>query len=113
KRELTQELEKKYDDLGLIAGDLFTALTERADLRAWLTLPDSYQACRMFVPPGQCALTLEAVGGESIDLGTYDLDAGETMIVIARTIGTRVYPHVIGGSQVGPSVDSTLATQSK
>ena len=102
KRELTKQLEKHYDEVGLIAGDLFTLFTERADLRAWLTLPDSFQACRMFVPPGVRALTLEAVGGESIDLGTYELDPGETMLVFARTIGPRLHSHVIGGSPVDP-----------
>ena len=105
KRELTQQLEKEYDELGLIAGDLFTFLTERADLRAWLTLPDSYQACRMFVPPGAHGLTLEAVGGESVDLGTYALDPGETMLVFARTLGTRLHAHVIGGKTVGPAIE--------
>ena len=105
KRELTQQLEKEYDEIGLIAGDLFTFMTERADLRAWLTLPDSYQACRMFVPPGAHGLTLEAVGGESVDLGTYALDPGETMLVFARTLGTRLHAHVIGGKTVGPAIE--------
>lgn len=105
KRELTQALEQQYDEVGLIAGDLFTLFTERADLRAWLTLPDSYQACRMFVPPGVRGLTLEAVGGESIDLGTYELDPGETVLVLARTIGTRLHPHVIGGKPVDMVAD--------
>jgi hypothetical protein len=105
KRELTQQLEKQYDEFGFIAGNLFTLFTERADLRAWLTLPDSFQACRMFVPPGVRGFTLEAVGGESIDLGAYELDPGETMLVFARTIGTRLHSHVIGGKPVDPPAD--------
>jgi hypothetical protein len=102
KRELTQKLEKEYDEVGLIAGNLFTLFTERADLRSWLTLPDSFQAGRMFVPPGVRGFTLEAVGGESLDLGSYELDSGETMLVFARTIGTRLHAHVIGGNPVDP-----------
>jgi len=97
KRELTHALEEKYDEAGLIAGDLFTFLTERADLRAWLTLPDSYQACRLFVPPGRHRFTLEAVGGEALDLGSFELEQGETMLVFTRSLGTRLYAHVIGG----------------
>jgi hypothetical protein len=111
KRELTQQLEKQYDEIGLIAGDLFTLFTERADLRAWLTLPDSFQACRMFVPPGVRAFTLEAVGGESIDLGTLELEPGETMLVFARTIGTRLHPHVIGGKPVDLVADPSPTLQ--
>lgn len=111
KRELTQQLEKEFDEIGLIAGDLFTLFTERADLRAWLTLPDSYQACRMFVPPGIRGLTLEAIGGESIDLGAYELDPGETLLIFARTIGTRLHPHVIGGNPVGQVADPAALAQ--
>lgn len=101
KRELTEQLEHEYDAAGRIAGDLFTFLTERADLRSWLTLPDSFQACRMFVPPGISGFTLEALGGDSIDLGTFELDPGETMLVFARTLGTQLHAHVIGGQPVG------------
>jgi len=112
KRELTKQLEKEYDAAGRIAGDLFTLFTERADLRAWLTLPDSYQACRMFVPPGVSAFTLEAVGGETIDLGTFELDPGEIMLVFARSIGTRLHPHVIGGNPVA-ALPGPLAQESR
>ena len=111
KRELTQQLEKKYDDVGLIAGDLFTFFTERADLRAWLTLPDTYQACRMFVPPGTHALTLEAVGGASTQLGTFELEPGETMLVFARTLGTQLYAHAIGGKPIEPAGAAAPAAQ--
>lgn len=107
KRELTKTLEEKYDWGGRVAGDLFLLFSERADLRAWLTLPDSYQACRMFVPPGVLRLRLEALGGESLELGAFELDPGETMLVFARTLGTRLHLHVIGGKPF-----ETLATSS-
>jgi hypothetical protein len=100
KRELTQELEEEYDLAGRVAGDLFALLSERADVRAWLTLPDSYQACRLFVAPGVHGLRLEAVGGETVELGEFELDPGETMLVFARTLGPRVYASVIGGRRI-------------
>jgi hypothetical protein len=103
KRELTKALEEEYDEAGLVAGTLFTLLTERADTRCWLTLPDSWQACRLFVPPGVHGFTLEAIGGEALDLGVYELEPGETLIVIARTVDTRLYAHPIGGRPVEPS----------
>ncbi len=107
KRELTKVLEDEYDLGGRIAGDLFLLFSERADLRAWLTLPDSYQACRMFVPPGVRRFRLEALGGEPLELGTFELDPGETMLVFTRTLGTRLHAHVIGGKLV-----ETLTTDS-
>lgn len=97
KRELTKQLEDEVGVFGRIAGDLFTLFTERADLRSWLTLPDTWQAARAFVPPGEHRLRLEARGGESVDLGTFELAPRETVFVMARTIGTRVHAHVIGG----------------
>lgn len=111
KRELTKHLQDKYDWAGRVAGDLFLFLSERADLRAWLTLPDSYQACRMFVPPGVRGFRLESLGGESLDLGTFELEPGETLLVFARTLGTRLHAHVIGGQPVGAMAPGAPATQ--
>jgi hypothetical protein len=115
KRELTKQLEDEYDIAGRIAGDLFTWFSERADVRGWTTLPDSYQACRLFVPPGVHGFRLEAVGGNAVELGDFELDAGETMLVFARTLDTRIYAHVIGGKPVGnvPGHEATLASGSQ
>lgn len=103
KRELTKSLEDEHGTTGRIVGDLFTLLTERADTRAWLTLPDSWQACRLFVPPGARTFALDAVGGETVQLGTYELEPGETLIVLARSLGPTVYAHAIGGRPVDPA----------
>lgn len=100
KRELTQGLAENYDVAGMIAGDLFTVLTERADLRAWQTLPDSWQAARLWVAPGEHELRLEALGGQSVSLGRFSLDEGETMVVLARTLAGEVYAHPIGGLRI-------------
>ena len=97
KRQLTKKLEKEFDIAGRIAGDLFALATERADLRSWLTLPDSWQGARMFVPPGRHRLSLEASGGETVPLGTYELEPGEMMLVYGRALGSRLYAHSIGG----------------
>jgi hypothetical protein len=86
--------------LGWLAGSIFTAVTERADTRAWLTLPDSWQAARLFVAPGEHELELEAVGGERRSLGRLRLEPGETVIVLARTLGTSLYAHTIGGERL-------------
>jgi len=97
KRELTKHLEKEWGDGGRILGDVFALVTERADLRAWQTLPDTWQACRLFLPPGVHVLDLEAVGGARSRLGTFELDPGETMVVFARTVGPALYAHPVGG----------------
>jgi len=81
----------------LAVGAIFTAVTEHADTRSWLTAPDSWQAARMFVAPGAHQLQLSASGGSARDLGVVTLAPGETVFVIARTLGVSVYAHLIGG----------------
>ncbi len=112
KLKLTRELEKKHGSLGFLAGQLFQMATERADLRSWLTLPSTWQAARLFPQPGITTIRLRAVGGESIELGTFDLAPGETIFVLARNLGPRLHAHVLGGSQVDQSPDeaSELST---
>jgi len=100
KRELTKKLESEYDLAGRIAGDVFAAITERADLRAWQTLPAEWHAARMFVPPGAHELRLDAVGGRSVALGAFALEPGETLVIFARSLDGRLYAHVIGGQPV-------------
>ncbi|MBI5361727.1 MAG: hypothetical protein HZA53_01020 [Planctomycetes bacterium] len=110
KRELTQKLEKEVGILGRIAGDLFAIATERADLRSWTTLPDTWQAARVFVPAGAHALRLAARGGETQELGRFELAPGETMFVLARTIGTRLYARPVGGNRIQGSTPAPAAT---
>jgi len=100
KRGLTRKLQKEHAWLGRIAGDVFTFLSEHADLRSWQTLPDTWQAARLFVEPGRHEIALDAIGGENLVLGTFELEPGETLVVLARTLGSRLYAYPIGGLRV-------------
>jgi hypothetical protein len=100
KRELTKALEREYGWEGQLAGDLFSFLSERPDLRSWLTLPDTWQAVRLYVPPGGHSLTLRGIGGGQAELGTFELEPGETMLVFARALGGRLHAHAVGGQPI-------------
>ena len=102
KRELTEQLEQDHGIAGRIAGDLFSAVTERADLRFWQTLPDTWQAGRLFLEPGVHDLALEAGAAGTAQLGSFELQPGETMFVLARTVDHQLFAHAIGGSPVAP-----------
>lgn len=106
KRELTQQLGEDHGVAGWLAGDLFNILTERADLRFWQTLPDSWQAARLFVAPGQHTLQLEAGPAGTASLGSFRLQPGETMFVLARTIDQRLFVHTLGGDPVPAATPS-------
>jgi hypothetical protein len=45
-------------------------------------------------------IRLSALGGEASDLGDVELDAGEWVFVVARTIDSRLYAHRIGGRAI-------------
>lgn len=100
KYQLTKKLEDQAGGIGTLVGIVFTLVTEHADLRAWQTLPDTWQAARIFLAPGRHELRIAADGGESVNLGTYEFERGETMFVFARTIGTRLFAHPVGGRRI-------------
>jgi hypothetical protein len=53
----------------------------------------------MWVAPGEHEIALEAVGGENTMLGTFKLEPGETMFILVRTLGPRLYAHTVGGQR--------------
>ena len=109
KRELTQQLERRQGAAGFALGTILTLATEQADTRAWQTLPHSWQAARLFVEPGRHEVVLKSRGEQRI-LGTYELEAGETLFVLARTLGGRLYPYAIGGLRIdAPATPITAA----
>jgi hypothetical protein len=96
KYQLTRELGRDHGTLGTIAGVLFTVITERADLRCWMTLPDSWQASRLFLPAGAWPLSVRA-GALTQPLGRFELAPGETMFVFVRTLGSQIHAYHVGG----------------
>jgi len=104
KRQLADQLRDngRHGPLLGLAADIFTIATERADLRAWRTLPADWQGARAFVAPDDpLRLSIGTLGGARIELGTFTLAPGETMFVFARSIHSRTYAHVIGGQRSG------------
>ncbi len=110
---MTHALSDEHGAVGELAGDLFMLLTERADLRAWRTLPDTWQAGRLWVQPGEHQLRLSALGGESKVLGVFDLQPGETMFVVARTLGRRLFAYPVGGTPVVVPADDSAGEESQ
>lgn len=112
KYTLTRKLEEEHGGWGWIAGALFTMATERADLRSWLTLPDAWHGARMFVAPGEHAFALEARGAATVQLGTYELEPGETLIVLARSVEQSLHVHTLGGRRLDLTDDPGAALAS-
>ncbi|MGK0483582.1 MAG: hypothetical protein ACJAQ3_003567 [Planctomycetota bacterium] len=102
KRQLADQMRdnKRGAALGILA-DVFTVATERADLRAWRTLPDRWSAARAFVAPNEPILIeLAEVGGAVVQLGTFQLLEGETLFILARDLDSGLVAHVVGGERI-------------
>jgi hypothetical protein len=86
-----EKLEKKNSILGHLLNFVNT-LNERADLRSWETLPSNFQIARLVLPAGaypKVELDLHPHEGapvETIDLGPWEVKAGETRFFCYRTL---------------------------
>jgi len=113
KYAVTDQLGDRYGTWARVAGALFTFATERADLRAWHTLPDTWQAARLFVDPGVHRLWIHAPGAGSVDVGDRALEPGETMFVFVRTVEHHLYVHPVGGVAIAPVTGPANPSQSE
>jgi hypothetical protein len=95
--DVARALKENLDDR--IAHKLFGAESGQADLRAWETLPNTWQAAQVFLDPGVHELSVSA-GLERAQLGLYELQAGETLFVFARTLDTQLCACAVGGTAV-------------
>jgi uncharacterized protein len=85
------ELKKRNDQvanlLGSIAVDIAVAVTERADLRAWRTLPAEFQLARLNLAPGKYRLRIAASdGGMTIPAETVIVQPRRTSFVIVDDV---------------------------
>lgn len=75
------------ETLGEIAGwtaRIVGALLERADTRSWHLLPRRLEVHRLRLPAGVHRLVADLPGAGTLELGSVELEAGETRVVSAR-----------------------------
>lgn len=92
----------KDEGVGQLAALAFSAATsvwnvvsEQADLRCWRTLPQSFQATRVFLPAGEypARIRLLGAGGGTVrefDLGTIKVAPRKHRMISARSLGTNL-----------------------
>jgi hypothetical protein len=73
-----------------LAGNVASAVSEAADLRAWTTLPGSIEVARLWVTPGQHEVDIRFFSASGSPVGaprkvSVDLKPGERKIVSVRT----------------------------
>jgi uncharacterized protein len=76
---------------GELAMSLYNTISEQADLRSWLLLPQNIQALRLYPPAGKHTIRIDIVGDGGGPLGTVSLDQefanNQTVLINLRAIG--------------------------
>lgn len=93
KGAMSLNLSKKGGDFPNLFSNLYNVLSERADLRSWLTLPAVIQIGRMRIPPGRHILDLSFEADGMRSKREIELKSGEYKILDIRKIGTRIIFH--------------------
>ncbi|HET9887363.1 MAG TPA: hypothetical protein VFR10_07610 [bacterium] len=79
KYALTKSIENKPGEVAGVVANLFTAASEKADTRSWITLPNTIQIARVLVEPGSHDVEIQCYGpgGDELDTVTFeDVEVG-------------------------------------
>ena len=79
----TKEAEKKSEWLGFLV-NMFTAATEKADTRSWVTLPREVRIGRIALPPGEHEIRIQR-------LDRWGIVTDETVRTIRIEAGRRTF----------------------
>lgn len=87
----TQKLAReKLGPLGEFAANIYSLISENADLRSWTMLPDNMQLLRVSLPPGEHRLELAGADGASFT-ETVTIRRGGVTILTLNRLGGRIY----------------------
>lgn len=88
-----QQLGQQLGALGQLAGNLMNVASERADLRAWSTLPSNTQVTRFDVVPGKHNLQVFGSSAKSDPL-SLDVTANQTVFIFVNDVNDRITTSV-------------------
>lgn len=90
---MQQQLGQQLGSLGQLAGNLMNVATERADLRAWSTLPSNTQVARFEVSPGKHNLKIIGPQSSSTTLNV-EANPNQTVFVYVSDINNKISASV-------------------
>ncbi len=85
--EIVEELTEENSGISRVTGlllNIFGAVTERADLRAWLTLPSQIFVARLRLPEGEHPVRVEVNGRIIFSDESMSVDPGEIHLLFLR-----------------------------
>lgn len=84
-----KQLGNQLGALGQLAGNLMNVATERADLRAWSTLPSNTQVAKFDLKPGKHKLEILGSGAKKETLN-LDLNSNQTAFVYVNDVNNKI-----------------------
>jgi hypothetical protein len=109
KYAVQREVGNRFGFLGQLAANAYNTASDKADLRAWSTLPSNAQVGRFYLPAGTHQLTIKD-GGVEQNI-SVDVAANQTTILHVMDTGSllnaSVFPIATGGSAVVKSNTQT------
>ena len=95
KAALSKNVQKGSSNLSFLATSLYNILSENADLRNWLLLPNTIQVFRRYVPVGnhEFSWQLQTPSGtiQDVQKSSITLQKGDVCIVNLRSIENRLF----------------------
>lgn len=112
KYAVQREVGNRFGFLGQLAANAYNTASDKADLRAWSTLPSNAQVGRFYLPAGTHQLTIKD-GGVEQNI-SVDVAVNQTTILHVMDSGSvldaRVFPITIGGGAVAqPNTPTALS----
>ncbi|MGA1790552.1 MAG: COG3014 family protein [bacterium] len=93
KANASREMSKKGGSLASMISTIYNIVSEKADLRSWLTIPLSIQVGRMRLPPGRHLINLDLIEGAGHNQIEVEIKAGNYHVLDVRSIGSRMVVH--------------------
>jgi hypothetical protein len=93
KKQVADKSGKAFGDLGKLGATIFNMVSENADMRSWLTLPNDAQILRNSLPAGEHQLQL--TNGTASDTHTITVVPGKKTIIRAISAGKSMYTQSV------------------
>lgn len=81
KSEMQNKARKEAETVGLILGNIYSLVTERADLRSWLALPNQTYIARFYLPEGDQQILLRNINTGELQPISLAIEDGHKEVV--------------------------------
>jgi len=104
----TKAAKDKFGGIGELAASAYNVLSEQADTRCWITLPESAQVIRASLPAGKHTISLGQNETGASSTAPVEIQAGQKTILRVIRVGNRLVSQ-----QLWPAVQTAKPQESQ